>query len=117
VADRFFAPSEAAWLRQTPAERRWETFLDFWTLKEAYIKARGLGLNLPLDEFAFHLGSSEVSISFSPPLQDDPRYWQFVRYSLDRSHKLAVALHRPPGQEIRVKLRAWSPDPGAQADS
>jgi 4'-phosphopantetheinyl transferase len=116
VADRFFAPSEAAHLRQTPAERRWEMFLDFWTLKEAYIKARGLGLNLPLDEFAFQLGPEGVSISFTPRMQDDPHYWQFARYSLERSHKLAVALHRPPGQDIRVQLRAWSPGRWSRTD-
>jgi len=107
VAERFFAPSEAACLRQIPAERRWETFLDFWTLKEAYIKARGQGLNLPLEDFAFHLDPSGVSISFSPRLQDNPRYWQFERYSLKGTHKMAVALQRAPNQEIRIVLQAW----------
>src|SRR5690606_16111721 len=44
VADTFFAPGEVAALRALPLEQQPERFFEYWTLKESYIKARGLGL-------------------------------------------------------------------------
>ena len=41
-------------LRALPPERQKERFFEYWTLKEAYIKARGMGLSIPLGKFSFH---------------------------------------------------------------
>ena len=54
VAERFFSPQEVADLRALPEDEQPVVFFDYWTLKEAYIKARGLGLALPLGQFTFH---------------------------------------------------------------
>jgi 4'-phosphopantetheinyl transferase len=66
LADYCFAPLEVAALRMAQPARRDETFFHFWTLKEAYIKARGMGLSLPLDSFAFDLADAG-RIGFQPP--------------------------------------------------
>src|SRR5262249_6094892 len=43
IAERFFSPSEVRTLMALPPEERAERFATIWTLKESYIKARGLG--------------------------------------------------------------------------
>lgn len=96
VAKHFFAPQEQAGLP--------ERFFDYWTLKEAYIKARGKGLVLPLDGFWFDISGAEPAIAFDERIPDDPARWRFQTLRLSPDHLCSVALPMGAGPKPLVRL-------------
>jgi len=78
LAGRFFAPAEIAALDRLPAPERERAFFQCWTRKEAYIKAHGLGMTLPLDRFAVSFGPGEPARLIST--EHDPS--QLARWML-----------------------------------
>jgi 4'-phosphopantetheinyl transferase len=101
IAERYFAPDESSELKSLPAERQTDRFFHYWTLKESYIKARGKGLAIPLEDFAFDFaGERGLSVRFEPSLQDDATTWAFwlCRPSTEHVAAVCVAAHgdRPP---------------------
>ena len=106
IADRYFAVSEVRALHAQPAERQRERFFSYWTLKESYIKARGLGLAIPLEQFAFDLdGPGPIRISFDSRLADDPNVWQFALERPTPQHMLAMGVQRGHGPDLDVRVR------------
>ena len=105
IAERFFSRREVAMLRSLPAEVQLQAFFRCWTRKEAYIKARGEGLSLPLDQFDLSLAPGESGAV--PDTQRDPS--EISRWSLQdlvpaKGYAAAVAVE---GRGWRLAFWQW----------
>jgi 4'-phosphopantetheinyl transferase len=121
VASRSFAPREhEALARISDEQRARRLFFAYWTLKEAYIKARGLGLAIPLDqvEFSFvdalparpgdRLGPSSIDLRLGADIEDRPECWSFELRALDSRYLLATCWQGDAN--ITTELRSFSFD-------
>ena len=96
AAQAFFAPSEVADLAQLPAHLQANRFFQYWTLKESYIKARGLGLSIGLDQFSFDLSlPGSVRLWVDPRQNDSAAHWRFWQLRPSPTHWVAVCVHNP----------------------
>ena len=87
IAPMYFAPEEMRTLAALPRAQRGAGFLRCWTRKEAYVKALGDGLQMPLDDFSVSLGPEEA-----PRLRWCRRPAELERWTLvDLSHMTASA--------------------------
>lgn len=103
IAERFFSPHEVAALRALPQSRRREAFFACWTRKEAYIKARGAGLHMPLSQFTVVVASDQPAAL----LQDeaDPQAvsrWSLQSLDVGPGYAAALAV-----EGHRWQLRRW----------
>lgn len=104
IAERFFAPEEVHTLLQLQPSEQAATFFECWTRKEAFIKARGLGLSLPLNQFvvAFGPGAKPALVS----AKDDPQAssrWSIADLQPASGYKGAVAV-----ESRDLDLRLWN---------
>lgn len=110
VARRYFAAAEVEALEQLPPDARHTRFYELWTLKEAYVKARGLGLAIPLSAFAMRVsGDGRASVTFAPGSDDRSDAWQLHLEDPGEGFRLAVALARE-GRDRPIVVRAFKPD-------
>lgn len=105
IADRFFSPQEVTDLNMLSENQRKDRFFDYWTLKEAYIKACGMGLSIPLDDFSFNLSAGQpIRISFHEQRKDDPDLWQFWLLNPSDRHRAAVGIKASADQSFDIRL-------------
>lgn len=109
VIRRYCSEEEQAALAGMPEALRHERFLQLWTLKEAYVKARGTGLTLPLRQVSFDVGiEGPGDVRFNG--MDEEARWMFAHTKLDPRHLLAVAAEREPDADAGLRLRTFSPE-------
>lgn len=114
MAERYFAPHEVADLASLPAHRREDRFCEYWTLKEAYVKARGLGLSIPLDRFGFRFADGlPPRLAADPAFEDDAGRWRFWQHRPTPDHLLAVCADAGASAPLRVEVRTLAPPSAA----
>jgi 4'-phosphopantetheinyl transferase len=107
LAPEVFSRREREQLEALRDAGRLDRAVSLWTLKEAYIKARGLGLSLPLGKFSFVFGGAEgIRLETEPGLDEAPGRWRFCL--LDHAgHRIAAMAEG----EIARELQAWEARP------
>jgi 4'-phosphopantetheinyl transferase len=105
IAERFFSPREVAALRTVPENLLKEAFFHCWTRKEAYVKAKGEGLSIPLDQFDVSLAPGEPALLLST--RDDPQEadrWSLQALFPGSGYVAALAVE---GRTWRLKCWQW----------
>jgi 4'-phosphopantetheinyl transferase len=75
IADRFFSLPERRLLETTPEDKKTKAFLTCWTRREAYVKARGEGLSIPMSSFRI-LESPEGTVNVkAKQYSGDANHW------------------------------------------
>jgi 4'-phosphopantetheinyl transferase len=103
LAEHFFAPDECAVLLALPLALRQQAFYNCWTRKEAYIKARGEGLSIPLDSFDVSLKPGEPAALLR--CRENPsevQRWFLQALPPGEQYAAALAVEGSHGQ-----LRCW----------
>ncbi len=97
VAKKFFSPLEVEQLMALPAPSRTRAFFRCWTFKEAFIKAKGRGLSIPLDSFDVALAPRVGPVLLSS--RDDPgdvHRWHIRELSVQDGYAAAMAVEGYP---------------------
>ncbi len=105
LAERFFSRPEVEWLQSQPASELLASFFSCWTAKEAYIKAQGEGLSLPLGSFGVlpAPGGCELQLRVYEDAEESRR-WSMRRLDVGPDLRAAVAVE---GEGSRVRLGQW----------
>lgn len=94
IAENYFTRPEFDALARLERHDRIQQFYALWTLKEAYIKARGLGLSLSLDKFAYafdeHHGLRLTQTDNGSACED----WGVALFQHTNLHNLSVCVHK-----------------------
>jgi 4'-phosphopantetheinyl transferase len=104
LADRFFSTRELEEFRALPPELHPQAFFLCWTRKEAFIKAHGEGLSLPLDHFDVSLSPGEPARLVATRVGlEAPDQWSLFNLEPAPDYSAALA-----AQGHGCELRCWS---------
>jgi 4'-phosphopantetheinyl transferase len=106
IARQYFSKSEVGELQRLSLAQREIAFFTCWTRKEAYIKAQGLGLSLPLASFDVSLTPNEPAVLRATR----PNPWEAARWTLfslevDPGYAAALAVE---GKDLEFRLWDWN---------
>jgi 4'-phosphopantetheinyl transferase len=108
IADRFFAPGEIQKLHALPSGEQLRAFFTCWTRKEAYIKAKGGGLSIPLQEFEVSLARDEdPAILWHAEGAQETQPWQFGAIDSPAGYVASIAVE---GGGSVVRQFCWADD-------
>jgi 4'-phosphopantetheinyl transferase len=104
LAQRFFAPSENLWLTTKTAAEQQQIFYQFWTAKEAFLKATGLGISGGLDRV---IVSETLQQYESLPEPYQVNHWQLLSQPFFDHYWGAIALNQTDAIPNSVKIQPY----------
>lgn len=100
IARRCFCPEECAALLRCPDEaRRSVLFCRYWTLKESFMKATGLGFRLALDQFCVTIGDGRITVRQSV----DDRTYHFREFDRSDGYRYALCSVDAPAEGLALR--------------
>lgn len=92
IMDQFFSPAETLTIQKLPVNRQAEYFFKHWTLKECYLKARGVGLSVPLDLVSFLVQKKKIHVFIDSQLRDKAQNWKFWQFQPSPQHIASICI-------------------------
>lgn len=106
IAENILTPNEYVNLMQHHNADRLTRLMKYWTLKEAFVKATGVGLTYGLQTFEFDLDAQpQPIIRFLSPTDTHANDWKLHQLTLPSGHILAVAIHQPDKSNISISFK------------
>jgi 4'-phosphopantetheinyl transferase len=106
IPRRFFSRAEQQTLAILQGQQRFEGFFNCWTRKEAYVKAVGSGLSLPLRDFDVSLAPSEpAKLLATRPVARVAAQWSMESLELGPEYAAAVVVE---GRIEKLSVRQFT---------
>jgi 4'-phosphopantetheinyl transferase len=106
VAKKMFSDAESRELEQLVGQAYLEHFFTRWTLREAYVKALGIGISFPTRKLTFTVNKdNSVEVSFHPDIEDQRDNWHFQLFKPTAEHIAALAIRRRSGIDKKIVTR------------
>jgi len=108
VARKMFSAAEYKHLKTLNGREQLKYFFSRWTLREAYVKAKGIGISFPTRKLTFSVENDDsISVSFHPDIADKNENWKFDLLRPTKQHITAIAISRNDQTEKNVITRFW----------
>ena len=102
IAQRMFAAEECLLIEHLSSDEQIEAFFARWTLREAFVKAKGIGISYPTRKLHFEIeDDNTIRLHFDSDL-DENGYWQFRLLRPTGEHITAIALRTDEPAEYRI---------------
>lgn len=91
LAERYFHPDEAAWLRAQPDDARLQAFVRLWCAKETVLKAHGEGIAFGLEKLRFGEHDGRLRLDACVPALGTPADWTLHEWAPEPGYRAALA--------------------------
>jgi 4'-phosphopantetheinyl transferase len=99
---------ELWYLTNMPSEARSREFFKIWTLKEAYIKARGLGLAIGVDKLSFRLNAEKIDLCIDEDIDKSADSWDFFNAELIPSYMISICIKKSANRSSNIMFNSMT---------
>jgi 4'-phosphopantetheinyl transferase len=100
-AERYFTPRESAWVNSLSGTQKEDAFFKTWTCKEAFLKANGSGLTVPINQVEISLETEgTVELISVGDDKEQPSNWRLEMFNPFPGYQAALAVDGHAGQIV-----------------